>query len=165
MTGWQRFFLLVVFCVATLIFWPQYDNAGLTFLGMFFLLWTCIIILFSILINLFAIYKIEFLHRLLSLLLLLAMVACLLVYFPLPGEETPLTRIQNNQWPTVSDVQKGIKRLTFNFDFVHRNANNDDNYINQKFEKAVGATKDIKKTIQKKQETIEELVVELEDEK
>ena len=34
MTGWQRFFLLLVCMVVTLVLWPQYERAGLTFMLM-----------------------------------------------------------------------------------------------------------------------------------
>lgn len=165
MTGWQRFFLLIVCCAATVILWPQYDKAGLTFLAMFFLLWTCMIVLFSILINLFAIYKIELVHRILSMVFLIAMVACILAYFPLIGGQTPLIRLQQNQWPTPEDVQKGIKRLTFNFDFVRRNVHQDANYVNQQLEDASEKTENIQHTLKKKKEALEELFVEVEDNK
>ena len=38
MTGWQRFFLLFLACIAILICWPQYDTKGLTFMAMAFVL-------------------------------------------------------------------------------------------------------------------------------
>ena len=164
MTGWQRFFLLLALVAGTIILWPQYDRAGLTFIGMFILLWTCIIILFSILVNLFAIAKVEFLHRLLSIILIVAMGGTLLAYFPLKGGETPLTRLQNHQWPTMQDVQQGIKQLTFNFDFVRRNVHNEANYINQQVEKKSEQAVDLRKTVKEKKEQIEELIVQLEDE-
>ena len=164
MSGWQRFFLLLAISAGTMILWPQYENAGLTFMGMFILLWTCIIILFSILINLFAIYKIEFLHRILSLLFVLVMVGSLLAYFPLSGGETPLKRLQNHQWPTTQEVQQGIKRMTFNFDFVRRSVNDQANYVNQEVEKKAEQTVNLRKMVQKQQEAVEEFVVQLEDE-
>lgn len=165
MTGWQRFFLLLVFCVGVLVCWPQYDGEGLLFMGLAFVLWTCIIILFSVLVNLFAIYKLEFLHRLLSIAFAVLMLGSLLYYFPLKGGETPFSRMQNNTWPTLADVQDGCKRLTFNFDFVRRNVHRDANYVNQQFDGAAEKTQEIKKEVQKQKEKLDIIVEQLGEDK
>lgn len=158
MTGWQRFFLLLVCVVVTLVLWPQYDRSGLTFMLMAGLLWTCVIIMLSVIINMFAIYKLEFLHRFISILFFGTVMASLLYYFPLKGGETPASRLAAGQWPTMQDVQQGMKRLTFNFDFVRRNVHRDANYINQKMDDASDTVKDIKKTVEKKKEALDILV-------
>lgn len=158
MTGWQRFFLLIVCIVGTLILWPQYDREGLTFMLMAGLLWTCVIVLLSVIINMFAIYKLEFLHRLISILFFGAVLVSLLYYFPLKGGDTPAKRMQNNHWPTLQDVREGMKRLTFNFDFVRRNVHRDANFINQKLDDASDTVKDIQKTAEKKKEVLDILV-------
>lgn len=169
MTGWQRFFLLFIFCCAVMICWPQYDTSGVTFMVMAFVLWTCVIMLLSVLINLFAIDKWEFLHRLLSIAFLLVMLGSLLYYFPLPQKQTPFTRLAQHQWPTTGDIQEGLKRFTFNFDFVRRNARNEKNYINQKIDKAPedaeDKTKQFKQAVQKQKEKLETLIEKLEDKK
>ena len=158
MNGWARFFLLLVCCIVTLILWPQYNRAGLGFLGMFFILWTCITILLSVIVNIFAIYKLEWLHRLISIAFVVTMVACLLYYFPLANNQTPISRLKANQWPSGQDIQDGIKRLTFNFDFLRRNVHRDANYVNQKLDDGTEATKEIKKIVKKQQETLDIVV-------
>lgn len=163
MTGWQRFFLLLVCAFGVLVLWPQYDGAGLAFLGMACLLWTCVIVLFSVLINLFAIYKLEWIHRLLSIGFIGLMAASLLYYFPLKNGETPVSRLKDNKWPTLQDAQEGIQRLTFNFDFVRRNVHRDANFVNQKLDDASDKTKEIKKSVKKTKETLDIIVEKLED--
>lgn len=158
MTGWQRFFMLLACCVIVMILWPQYDGAGLTFMLMAGLLWTCVIIMLSVLSGIFGIYKFEFLNRFVSILYLGALLASLLFYFPLPGGETPASRMQKGKWPTQEDVKKGMKRLTFNFDFVHRNVHRDANYINQKIDNASDAVGELKKSAKKTKEALDSLV-------
>ncbi len=158
MNGWAKFFLLIVCCVFVLILWPQYDRTGLQFMGMLALLWISLIILVSIVGNIFALYKFEFLNRLVSLAYLVALMASLIYYFPLENNQTPYLRMKNNVWPTISDAKAGIKRLTFNFDFIRRNANSDDNYINQQLEKASVTKKEVKKAVQKTQEVLDIIV-------
>ncbi len=158
MTGWQRFFLLIVCIAFTLILWPQYDRAGLMFMLMAGLMWTCVIVILSVIINMFALYKLELLHRLISIVFLAALIASFLYYFPLEGGETPAARLAKGQWPTETDVRRGIKQLTFNFDFLRRGVHNEANYINQKMDDASDTVKDIKKTAKKKKEALEILV-------
>lgn len=164
MNGWAKFFLLIVCCVFTLILWPFYDWTGLKFMGMLFLLWTALILLVSILTNLLALYKVEILNRFISLVFVLAMMASLVYYFPLENKQTPYLRLQNNVWPTLSDIKAGIKRLTFNFDFVRRNVHRDANYVNQKLDKNVPTKEEVKKTVQKTQDVLDILVEPIEEE-
>lgn len=157
MNGWSKFFLLIVSCFFVLILWPQYEKQALHFMGMLFLFWTCVIILISVVGNILALYKFELLNRLVSLLFLSALVYSLLNYFPLPDKKTPLLLLKNNTYPTLEDIQVGMKRLSFNFDFVRKSAENN-NYINQKIDDAATSTKEIKKTIQEKTEALDILV-------
>ena len=158
MNGWAKFFLLIVCCIFTLILWPQYNTDSLQFMGLLALLWTCLILLISIVGNIFALYKFEFLNRLVSLAYLAALLASLIYNFPLENDQTPYLRMKNNIWPTISDAKAGIERLTFNFDFVRRNVNNEKNYINQQFDKADSTKKEIKKAVQKTQEMLDIIV-------
>lgn len=158
MNGWQRFFLLIVCAVGTLIFWPQYTKEGLTFMLMAGLLWTCVIIMLSVIVNMFGIYKLEFMHRLISIVFFGVMLFSLLWYFPLRDGDTPAKRMQKGQWPTAQDIQQGMKQLTFNFDFVRRNVHRDANYINQKLDDASDTVSEIKKTAEKKKEALDILV-------
>ncbi len=169
MSGWQRFFLLFLSCIGILILFPQYDSKGITFMGMAFILWTCIIILFSVLMNLFAIIKLDQVHRIFSLVFLGVMFLSLLYYFPLVNGQTPIKRLQQHQWPTQKDVQEGVKRLTFNFDFARRNVHRDSNYINQHYDKAdekkQEVKKEIKKTVKKTEQVLDILVEDVEENK
>ena len=165
MTGWQRFFLLFVACVGVMIFWPQYDMKGVTFILMAFILWTCVIMLLSVLINLFAIYKSESLHRLVSLAFLVVMIGSLLYYFPLEDKQTPFSRLLKHQWPTGQDIKEGVKRLTFNFDFARRNVHREANFVNQKIDKASDDTDELKQAIKKQKEKLDIIVETLGDKK
>ena len=165
MTGWQRFFLLIMCCLLTLILWPQYDSAGLTFMLMSAILWTCVIIMLSVLSGIFGIYKFEFLNRFISILYLGALLTCLLFYFPLKDGETPAKRIQYNKWPTVEDVKEGARRLTFNFDFVRRNVHREANFVNQKIDDTADTAAEIRKELKEKKEKLDTFVEKLEGEK
>jgi len=169
MTGWQRFLLLFVFCCGVMICWPQYDSHGITFIIMAFILWTCVIMLLSVFINLFAIDKWESLHRLLSIAFLLVMLGSLLYYFPLQEKQTPIKRLANGQFPTSGDLQEGLKRFTFNFDFVRRNARSETNFINQKIdtasEDATDTKTELKQIVKKQKAKLDTLVEKLEDKK
>ncbi len=158
MNGWAKFFILLASCILTLIFWPQYTKAGLVFMGMFFVLWICIIILWSVIVNLFALYKVEWLHRILNIIIVLCMLGSLLYYFPLPNNQTPFLRVKAGTFPTIADIQTGMNRLTFNFDFVRRNVHRDANYVNQKLDDGTDAAQEFKKIIKKQQENIDVVV-------
>lgn len=160
MTGWQRFFMLLACCVITMILWPQYDGQGLTFMLMSVLLWTCVIIMLSVLSGIFAIYKFEFLNRFISILFLGALLASLLFYFPLPGGETPASRMKKGQWPTTQDVEKGMKRLTFNFDFARRNVHREANFVNQHIDNASDAVGELKKSVKQTKNALDKLIEE-----
>ena len=167
MTGWQRFFLIFAICVGILICWPQYDAKGLSFMVLAFAFWTCMVMFFSFSIELFGIYKVEWLHRLLSLAFLALVTFSFLYYFPLPHQQTPLQRLQQGQWPTSEDMRAGIRRLTFNFDFVHRNVHREQNFINQKVNNtdADKTKKELKKAVKKPAEILEIIMEKNEEEK
>ncbi len=165
MTGWQRFFLLIACCIVTMILWPQYDEAGVTFMLMAGLLWTCVIIMLSVLSGIFGIYKFEFLNRFVSILYLGALMACLLFYFPLRNGETPAKRMQQGQWPTMQDVRNGLERMTLDFDFVHRTLRHDPSHLNEKMEKAGKTVSDMGKELKEKKKQFDSFVDQWEGEK
>lgn len=131
MTGWQRFFLLILCYFIMLVFFPYYDGKGLSFIFLTFAMWTGVIILLSIIVNLFALYKLPPLNALFTLIFVLVVMGSLLIYFPQEGRLSPINQLKTGQLPTTADIEMGIKRLTFNFDFVRRNVERDENYINQ----------------------------------
>ena len=165
MNGWSKFFLLIVSCIFVLILWPQYEQESLRFMGMLFLFWTCVIILISVIGNILALYKFELLNRLVSLLFLGALVYSLLNYFPLSNKQTPLLLLKNNVYPTIADIQHGMKRLSFNFDFVRKSVQDESNYVNQQIEKAAEQGKNIQKNIQETTEALDIIVEPFEEEK
>ena len=136
MSAWQRFFLLIIFCAGVMICFPQYDKQGFSFMLTAFCLWTCLIILLSIIVNLLGIYKFDFLHRIISLIFLAVMLGSLLYYFPLPNQQTPLSRLKNKQYPTSQDMNIGIRKLTFNFDFFRQNFQKKEETIKKAVQKA-----------------------------
>ena len=157
MTGWQRFFLLFSMCAGILICWPQYNDQGITFMVLAFILWCGIILFFSVLMNLFAIVKWEFLHRLCSIILLSLMAFSLLYYFPLKDGDTPFIRLKNRQWPTQDDVIIGLKRLTFSYDFVDKNVKQN-HPIQDQINHISKIKKNIENKIQEKADAFEVIV-------
>ena len=54
--------------------------------------------------------------------LICAIMYSLLWYFPQEDKVTPINKIKYGEIPTKQDIEYGLKRFTFNFDFVRRNA-------------------------------------------
>ena len=167
MTGWPRFFLLFAICIGIMICWPQYQANGLSFMALAFAFWTCMVMFFSFCVDLFGIYKAEWLHRLLSLAFLALVTFSLLYYFPLPNKDTPLKRLQRGDFPTSEDIHTGIRRLTFNFDFARRNVYREKNFINQKMDNTEEnkTKKELKKVVKKPAEILDIIVDKKEEEK
>ena len=70
-------------------------------------------------------------------------------------------KIKYGEFPTKADIDRGLKRFTFNFDFVRRNAKRKENFTNQDInEKAI--KKEIKKKVsQKTDELVEKLDIQV----
>jgi len=131
MTTWQRIGLLILGCFTIMVLYPDFDSNGWMFIGKTLGVGLGVIILVSLISDLFAIYRFEWLTRLISLIMLACLIYVLLNYFPQKGNMSPWQKIQDGQRPTKEDINRGIQRLTFNFDFVRRNVNRDENFINQ----------------------------------
>lgn len=155
MNGWQRFFLLILCAFAVMVCYPNYDTLGWSFMGMACLAWTGIIILISIVINLFGLYNFKFLNRLITLVLFCTILYCFLWYFPQTDHVSPINKLKYGEIPTSDDIKKGINRFTFNFDFVNRNVRRAENFVNQDLTKAK-AKKEITKTIKKAKKEFED---------
>ena len=154
MNGWHRFGILVVCCVAVMVLFPQYDFSGWTFMGMMLLMWTGTIMLISLLINMFGLYQAERFNKLITLVLMGLILCSLLWYFPQTDKVSPINKLKYGEYPTKATIKKGIKRLTFNFDFVRRNVHRDANFINQEVPYS-GAVKRTRQTVQRVQERAE----------
>lgn len=162
MSGWQRFGLLLVCCFAVLVLFPNYDMTGLSFIGLALLMWTGVIILLTIISNIFGLYRFEWLERTITFVIFFAIMYSLLWYFPQEDKVTPINKFKHGEIPTAADIEKGLKRLTFNFDFNHRNARRSENFANQTELKK--AKEPVKKTIQGKTKPIIKVLSENEKE-
>lgn len=131
MNGWQRFALLILCCFTVMVLYPDFGTSGWTFMGVVAAMWTGVILVLSIISNLFGIYRLETFNKLITFVLLCAIMYSLLWYFPQEDKVTPINKIKYGEIPTKSDIEKGLKRFTFNFDFVRRNARRKENFINQ----------------------------------
>lgn len=131
MHGWQRFGILLLCCFVVLVLFPNYDIAGLSFIGLALLMWTGAIILLTIISNIFGLYRFEALERAVTCAVLFAILYTLLWHFPQTDKVVPINKLKYGEYPTKADIDKGLKRLTFNFDFVHRNVRRSENFANQ----------------------------------
>lgn len=155
MNGWQRFFILLLCTFAVMVCYPNFDGAGWSFAGVVMLAWTGVIVVISILSGLFGLYNFNFLNRLITLAFFCGVMYSLLWYFPQKDNVVPINKIKYGEIPSAEDIKKGINRFTFNFDFVHRNARRDENFINQELDKDK-IKKDLGKTVKKAKKEIEE---------
>lgn len=145
MNGWQRFGLLLLCCFVVMVCYPEYTSNAWSFIGIRIFLWTCVLIVVSLISNILNLYKVEWLNKLITLAFMIAVVYSLLWFFPQKDNVTPVEKLKSGKIPTVEDVERGIKQVTFNFDFVRRNARREENFINQEIDE-----KKIKKEIKKK---------------
>ena len=154
MNGWQRFGILIVCCALIMILFPYYDAEGWSFIGLSLLIWTGVIIAISMVFNVFALYKLAWLNKLTTLVVMGAIMYALLLYFPQKDKVAPINKLKYGEYPTVEDMKYGLKRLTFNFDFVSRNVGREENYANQEVD-----SKTIKEDMKKKvSQTTDELI-------
>lgn len=120
MNGWQRFGILFLCCFFVMVFFPQYDKAGWTFIGLIMLMWTGAIMLISLISNVFGLDRFDWFNRLLTLALVCGIMYTLLWYFPQTDKVSPVNKLKYGEYPTMDDIKKGVKKLTFNFDFATR---------------------------------------------
>lgn len=132
MTGIQRFIMLVLCVGIIMICFPDFGSAGWTFAGAIILVWTGVILIMSVISSLFALYRFEGINRFLSWVLLVCILASVLWLLPQEDKVSPINKLKYGQLPTGSDIKRGINKFTFNFAFDHRNADSDQNFINQK---------------------------------
>ena len=158
MNGWHRFGILIVCCVAVMILFPEYNFSGWSFMGMMLLMWTGVIVLLSLLINIFGLERAERFNKLLTLVIMVLILWCLLLYFPQTDKVSPINKLKYGEYPTKRTIKKGIKKLTFNFDFKRRNVHRDANYINQEATPYFGSIKKTKETIKRVQDRANEAI-------
>ncbi len=146
MNGWQRFALLILCCFTVMVLYPDFGASGWTFIGVAMAMWTGVIMVLSVISNLFGLYRWETFNKLITFVLLCGIMYSLLWYFPQEDKVTPINKIKYGEIPTTKDVERGLKRFTFNFDFVHRNATRKENFINQELD-GDKVKKEIKKKV------------------
>ena len=162
MNGWQRFGMLIVCCFLVMVLYPNFEGDAWNFILMVGGLWTGVIMVISVISNLFGLYRFEGLNKLVTIALLGGIIYSLLWYFPQTDKVSPINKLKHGEFPTKEDLDKGLKRFTFNFDFVRRNVNRDENFINQDMNKEK-VIKEIKKQVSKKtDQMIDELDIHVE---
>lgn len=122
MTGWQRFFILILCYFAVLVMFPYYPTgSGVTFALASFGIFCAVIIVVTLIVNMLAIYKLPTLNALITLLFVGVVFYTLLNYLPQHERPAPLQQLKHGELPTTADMKLGMRRLTFNRDF-HKEA-------------------------------------------
>ena len=165
MNGWHRFGLLLVCCIAVMILFPNYGGAGWPFIGITMLMWTGAIMIMSLLTNIFALDRMAWFNKLVTLLFLIGFLYTLLWYFPQSDRVSPINKLKHGEYPTSVTMKQGLKKLTFNFDFARRNVHRSENFVNQDVPYS-GAVKRARETVQKLQKRVsDEIEFGVEEEK
>lgn len=132
MNGFQRFALLLLCILAVLICFPNYHTApAWGFMGMMLAMWTGIIMVLAVVLGLFGLDRFSTVNRLSTFALLAGILYTLLNYMPQTDGVSPLNKLKQGYIPSASTIKQGLKHLTFNFDFVHRNVRSENNFVNQ----------------------------------
>ncbi len=150
MNGWHRFGILLICCFAIMILFPNHGGMGWPFIGMVVLMWTGAIMLLSLLANVFTLNRYNWFNNLLTLAVTAGILYTLLWYFPQSSHVSPINQLKHGEIPTMDTVKKGIKGLTFNFNFTRRNIHRTENYINQQmpYSDALNRTKNKVRNLQ-----------------
>ncbi len=149
MNGWQRFMFLLMCYFVVMVLYPNYDAAGLYFVGVTLAMWTGVILVLSIISNMLGLYNFPSLNKLITFVLVVMIMCCMLWYFPQRDNVTPINKIKYGEVPTKEDIKRGLNRFTFNFDFVRRRADRAENFVNQEVEENKEGVKETKEKIQK----------------
>ena len=131
MNGFQRFALLLLCLLAALICYPYYTASVWPFMALLLGIWSGVIMVMSVILGLFGLDRFNWVNRIATVVLVAGIIYSILWFMPQEDNVKPITRIQNGQLPSRTDMARGLKRLTFNFDFNHRNARSEKNFINQ----------------------------------
>ncbi|WP_428039023.1 hypothetical protein [Candidatus Avelusimicrobium faecicola] len=149
MNGWQRFMFLLMCYFVVMVLYPNYDAAGLYFVGVTLAMWTGVILVLSIISNMLGLYNFPSLNKLITFVLVVMIMCSLLWYFPQKDNVTPINKIKYGEVPTKEDIKRGLNRFTFNFDFVRRRADRAENFVNQEMEENKEGVNETKAKIQK----------------
>ena len=158
MNGWQRFGILFMCCFFMMVLFPNYGKAGWTFIGLIMLMWTGAILLVSLVSNVFALDRFDWINRLLTLAVFCGIMYTLLWYFPQEDKVSPVNKLKYGEYPTMDDVKKGINQLTFNFDFVNRNVKDNNVLSEEEVNEAKKQVQKAAKAVKKGAESFIEIV-------
>ncbi len=158
MNGWQRFGILFLCCFFVMVFFPQYDKAGWTFIGLIMLMWTGAIMLISLISNVFGLDRFDWFNRLLTLALVCGIMYTLLWYFPQTDKVSPVNKLKYGEYPTMDDIKKGVKKLTFNFDFATRGVQDHNKPLGESVNEASKQVQKAAKHIKKEAQSFIEIV-------
>lgn len=147
MGGFQRFVLVVLFVLLGLIFFPQYTFTVWMFVAIVLAVAIGVLMVVSTILAITGLDRFSIVNTLFTLVLLTGTTYAILYYMPLEEGTHPIERLEAGVFPTREDIEMGMKRLTFNFDFNNRNARSEQNFANQQ---------DIKQKEAAKQPTDEE---------
>lgn len=148
MNGFQRFALLLLCILAVLICFPDYHTGPTwSFMGIMLAVWTGVIMMLSVVLGVFGLDRFDWINRLVSLALMIGIFYSLLTYMPQTDNLSPMEKLKQGYIPSAGTLKKGVKHLTFNFDFVRRNVRNENNFVNQE---DPNARQSRKQTVQKK---------------
>lgn len=94
-----------------MVLYPDFDASGWTFIGIACAMWTGIIMVLSVISNLFGLYRMETFNKLISFILLCGIMYSLLWYFPQEDKVTPINKIKYGEIPTKADIEKASNVL------------------------------------------------------
>jgi len=148
MNGFQRFIFLILCILAVMVCFPYYPTGAVWgFVGMVLAIGTAVIVVIALPLGFFGFDRFEWVNRFVTVLLAAGILYSLLTYMPQEDGRAPIVKLQEGEIPSMETVKIGLKRLTFNFDFVRRNVNSEQNFVNQNNKKTTAekAKKPVKK--------------------
>ena len=128
----KRFFILCMCTVLVMICFPDFGRSGWAFAGAFVLVWTGVILIMSVVDNIFGLYRYGGINPFLTFMLFIGVVISALFYLPQEDKVSPINKLKHGQIPTGADFQRGLKKFTFDFHFERRNPRRSENFINQR---------------------------------
>lgn len=134
--GWQRFGILLLCCFFVMVLFPDYDKSAWATVGMMALMWTGAIMLISLICNVFALDRFDWINRLITLIVFGAIVYTLLWYFPQSDKVSPINKLKYGEYPTIEQMKKGIEKLKFHNDFVHQNKKRTESFSEEEADQA-----------------------------
>ena len=89
----------------------------------------------------------------------------LLWYFPQTDKVCPINKLKYGEYPNRETIDKGLKKMKFNFDFVRRNVRRDENFANQEeLRKAKEKVNKMVKTVKEEPKNVIEILQEPDEE-